>query len=785
MSVVSYAGKIIPQYNGLHCSESSIATFQETALDKNSLLSKKRFQVTCVASPSRVSTGGKSGESPNGNGNGSVNGSSVSKSSRVIPIELALSRIRGQQQGRLSSGESSVSGRNYGTDSYVANGNSNGNGRSKLSGSNEAYAVRSPGSDGKGANGVNGANGAAPRGSSGTALVKAIGMPLSANKLGRSTAEFSKSYNVNKLPTRLTPPLRLEPIEGELRVMPSDEAFKWAKDDYNKTQRSIDIWSFVLLLRARLFLLDAKWSYPGGMTEAKQKKRRRSLASWVRESILQLGPTFIKLGQLSSSRSDFLPIEFVEELAELQDRVPAFTADKSIALIEKELGAPINILFADFERQPIAAASLGQVHRAILHNGERVVVKVQRPGLKELFDIDLDNMKIIAEYFQKSATLGGPTRDWVGIYEECATILYQEIDYINEGRNSDRFRSDFRKYPWVRVPKVYWDYTSRKVLTIEYAPGVKISDVKKLDALGLNRPLIAQHAIEAYLIQILRTGFFHADPHPGNLAVDGNNALIYYDFGMMGEIKSFTKDKLLEMFYAVYEKDAKKVINALVELGALVPTGDLSAVRRSVQYLLDNLTGPQADQKTTISAIGEDLFSIAVDQPFRFPATFTFVLRAFTTLEGVGKILDSDFSFPKIAAPYAQELLDVRDARQGQDYVVQRLQKQAIEARDATVSMPSRVQRMDDVIRQLEAGDLKLRVRVLEAERAARRASILQVATMNTVVAASFLNIGVSLNGQGVTGPATTSFIVAGVLGAYVFSQMRRIRRFDDYEKML
>ncbi|GMP66521.1 hypothetical protein CsSME_00026849 [Camellia sinensis var. sinensis] len=262
--------------------------------------------------------------------------------------------------------------------------------------------------------------------------------------------------------TKIRGSKELPPIEG-LKVLPSDEGFSWASENYNSVQRTIDVWSFVLSLRVRVMFDNAKWAYIGGFTEDKQKNRRRKTASWLRECVLQLGPTFIKLGQLSSTRSDLFPREFVDELAKLQDKVPAFSPKKAKAFIANELGAPVDILFKEFEDQPIAAASLGQVHRAVLHNGEKVVVKVQRPGLKKLFDIDLRNLKLIAEYFQKSETLGGPTRDWIGIYEECAKILYEEIDYINEGKNADRFRRDFRNVKWVRVPLVIWDYTATKV----------------------------------------------------------------------------------------------------------------------------------------------------------------------------------------------------------------------------------------------------------------------------------------------------------------------------------
>ncbi|KAH9793768.1 protein ACTIVITY OF BC1 COMPLEX KINASE 7 [Citrus sinensis] len=550
----------------------------------------------------------------------------------------------------------------------------------------------------------------------------------------------------------------LPPVE-ELKVLPSDESFSWANVNYNSWQRTIDVWSFVLSLRIRILFDNAKWAYLGGFSEDKQKNRRRKTASWLRESVLQLGPTFIKLGQLSSTRSDLFAREFVDELAKLQDRVPAFSPEKARHFIKNELGAPIEQLFKTFEDRPIAAASLGQVHRAILHNGEKVVVKVQRPGLKRLFDIDLRNLKLIAEYFQRSETFGGPTRDWIGIYDECATILYQEIDYINEGKNADRFRRDFRNIKWVRL--VFWDYTATKVLTLEYVPGVKINELKALDLQGYNRSQIASRAIEAYLIQILKTGFFHADPHPGNLAVDLDEALIYYDFAIM------------------------QVIQRLIDLEALQPTGDMSSVRRSVQFFLDNLLSQSPDQQQTLAAIGEDLFAIAQDQPFRFPSTFTFVIRAFSTLEGIGNILDPDFSFVKVAAPYAQELLDLKQQQQSGTQLVEQIRKQADDARSSTMSMPSRVQRIEEFVKQLEAGDLKLRVRVLESERAARKATILQMATMYTVCGGTLLNLGVTFTGQGSQIIANGSFIGAGVFFTLLLRSMQRVKMLDKFEKMI
>ncbi|KAJ0759346.1 putative ABC-type Cd(2+) transporter [Helianthus annuus] len=618
--------------------------------------------------------------------------------------------------------------------------------------------------------------------------------PVPKQRAGMMNGSAQSVNGTSLVKREITPPVvksvKVKELKGlppseDLRVLPSDEGFSWANENYNSVQRSIDVWSFVLSLRVRVLFDNAKWAYPGGFTEEKQKSRRRKTASWLRECVLQLGPTFIKLGQLSSTRSDLFPREFVDELAKLQDRVPAFSPEKAKGFIEKELGAPVNVLFREFEERPIAAASLGQVHRAILHNGEKVVVKVQRPGLKKLFDIDLRNLKLVAEYFQRSESLGGPTRDWIGIYDECAKILYQEIDYINEGKNADRFRRDFRNVKWVRVPQVFWDYTAMKVLTLEYVPGIKINNVDAIKERGYSRSRISSRAIESYLIQILKTGFFHADPHPGNLAIDVDESLIYYDFGMMGEIKSFTRERLMDLFYAVYENDAKKVMNSLISLEALQPTGDLSPVRRSIQYFLDNLLNQSPDQEQTLAAIGEDLFSIATDQPFRFPSTFTFVIRAFSTLEGIGYSLDPDFSFVKIAAPYAQELLDLKQQRPSGTQLVAEIRKQADDARSTTISMPYRVQKIEEFVKQLEVGDIKLRVRVLESERAARKATILQMATMYTVVGGTLVNIGVTFSSQGSQLIANGSFVGAGIFIALLVRSMQRVKKLDKFEKMI
>lgn len=566
--------------------------------------------------------------------------------------------------------------------------------------------------------------------------------------------------------------------ESGRRQLRTDADFRWARDNYSNTRRTVDIWAAVASLRLRTWLLDAKWSYVGGFTAAAQAQRQRKTAAWLRETALDLGPTFIKVGQLFSTRSDLLPAEFTEELAQLQDRVPAFSADKVREILTVQLGAPPSVLFAAFDERPLAAASLGQVHRATLHDGTQVVVKVQRPGLKELFDIDLKQLGRVAALLDAQDE---GRRDLKGIHAECCTILYQEIDYINEGRNADRFRRNFQGLDWVEAPSVYWRLTSPKVITLSYLPGIKISDVQSLTAAGLDTSAVAVRATEAYLLQVLRHGFLHADPHPGNIAVGTKGQLLFYDFGMMSST-SGTKDKLLDVFYGVAKQDVDQVVTALVALNIIVPTADLTSIRRSLQFFLKEFQAA-TQREETIGAIGEDLFAIAVDQPFRFPATFTFVLRAFSTLEGLGKALDPKYNFSDVAKPYALELLQLEDAKQAQGFVLSRLQQQAMQIGADAGAVPTRVAKMDSTLAQLESGELKIRTRVLESERADRRQAVLQMTTVMSVASVGLANIATQFGIAGQGSAAWSTGLLAAGFAASVAIGFRRVKKLDKFEK--
>ncbi|WP_199320098.1 AarF/ABC1/UbiB kinase family protein [Leptolyngbya sp. FACHB-261] len=523
-----------------------------------------------------------------------------------------------------------------------------------------------------------------------------------------------------------------------MSVLPSDSAYRWSRENYSTTRRQVDIWQAVLTLLLYLWLDGKKWSYPGGKTDEARSRRRRSRAIWLRETLLNLGPTFIKVGQLFSTRADLFPAEYVEELSKLQDKVPAFSYDRVEAIIEAEFGKTIPELYQFFDPTPLAAASLGQVHRAQLKTGEEVVVKIQRPGLRKLFEIDLAILRQIANRYQNHPKWG-KGRDWIGIYDECRRILYEEVDYLNEGRNADTFRRNFRDDPQVIVPRIYWRYTSPRVLTLEYAPGIKVNHYEALEVAGLDRKEIAHIGARTYLQQILTNGFFHADPHPGNLAVSPDGGLIFYDFGMMGQIQPVTRSKLMRTFFGVAQKDADEVVQSLVDLGALVPTGDMGPVRRSVQYMLDNFMDQPFNAHTDVSiaSISDDLYELAYDQPFRFPATFTFVLRAFSTLEGLGKGLDPDFNFMEVAKPFATEMMSGNGSplETGGD-IISQIGRQAAQVSNTALGLPRRI---DDTIDKLERGDIRIRVRSQETDRLLRRLGSVNMGTNYVLLAGSFV----------------------------------------------
>ncbi|NQV11409.1 MAG: AarF/ABC1/UbiB kinase family protein [Cyanobacteria bacterium] len=482
--------------------------------------------------------------------------------------------------------------------------------------------------------------------------------------------------------------------------------------------RSLRIWSAVLQFAFGLWLDGKDWSYRGGVNDERRTLRQQRRARWLTKELIELGSAFIKLGQLLSARPDVLPSAYVAELASLQDKVPAFPFSVVESLLEQELGERCAEI-VDLEERPLGSASLAQVHRASLRSGRQVVFKVQRPGLERLFRLDLEVMQQVAAVIQRHPRWG-QGREWVPIAQECRRVLLRELDFRLEAEHAARFRQQFLEDPGIRIPAVIWELSSRRVLCLDYLPGIKITDRPALVAAGIDPAAVAEKGAASYLQQLVRFGFFHADPHPGNLAVAADGGLIYYDFGMMGQISPRLRSRIGRMVRAAASRDASALVVELQGAGVIAAGIDAGPVRRLVRVMLnDALTPPFS--ANVLEKLSGDLYDLVYGQPFRLPSELIFVMRALSTFEGVGRGLDPGFSLISIARPYLLPLMTA--SGQGPNDFINELGRQAGELGSRALGIP---RRLDDSLARIEQGDLQVQIRAGETDRLLRRLAIAQ-----------------------------------------------------------
>ena len=490
--------------------------------------------------------------------------------------------------------------------------------------------------------------------------------------------------------------------------------------------RPLRIWWVAGALVVGLWWDGQSWTYLGGMSPGRQARRRIRRARWITRQFLILGSAFIKLGQLLSARPDVLPAELVEELAHLQDQVPAFGFDVVQGLLEQELGDRCSEI-VDLEETPLGAASLAQVHRASLRSGRQVVLKVQRPGLERVFRSDLEVLQQLAAVVQRHPRWGRG-RDWVGIAQECRRVLLRELDFRLEAEHAARFRQQFLDDPGIRVPGVIWELSSRRVLCLDYLPGIKITDRPALIEAGIDPALVAEKGAASYLQQLVRFGFFHADPHPGNLAVAADGALIYYDFGMMGQLSSRLRGRLGAMVRAAASRDASGLVEELQAAGVIAAGIDLGPVRRLVRVMLNEALTPPFSSNV-LEKLSGDLYDLVYGQPFRLPPELIFVMRALSTFEGVGRTLDPGFSLVAIARPYLLPLMTSSGG--GANDLLNELSRQAAEVGSRALGIPKR---LDESLARIEQGDLQVQIRAGETDRLLRRMAISQQSAGQSVL---------------------------------------------------
>ncbi|MFB8787360.1 MAG: AarF/ABC1/UbiB kinase family protein [Potamolinea sp.] len=496
-------------------------------------------------------------------------------------------------------------------------------------------------------------------------------------------------------------------------ITADSKPLRWQRPKYSPLARQIDIFGSAATLLFYLW-----WDKTVAHNSSRHRHRR---AQWLVGTLLDLGPTFIKIGQALSTRADLLPLEYVQALGQLQDRVPEFSPTEAIALIESEFGKSIHALYRDFDHFPLASASLGQVHKARLHTGEDVVVKVQRPGLEKLFNLDFEVLhrlvRFSGRYFPATKKY-----DLEAIYHEFFNLLYLEIDYIHEGKNADRFRQNFLDYPRIHAPIIYWQYTTRKVLTLEYLPGIKIDDRQTLEACGINAKEVIQLGICAYLKQLLQDGFFQSDPHPGNMAVSQDGNLIFYDFGTMAEVKPVAKTQMIKTFFAVLRKDTEEVVSTLTYMGLIEPMSDLTPVKRLIAFILDKFTEKPIELQA-FDEMRSEIYLMFEQQPFRLPAQMTFILKSLTTLDGIARTLDPEYNLIAASKPFIKSLIGYKGKEQRN--IVGELARQAKDFIKHKLQQPSAaeiyIQRLES---RIEQGELQIRVRSLESERTLKQINL-------------------------------------------------------------
>jgi predicted unusual protein kinase regulating ubiquinone biosynthesis (AarF/ABC1/UbiB family) len=394
----------------------------------------------------------------------------------------------------------------------------------------------------------------------------------------------------------------------------------------------------------------------------KKEARLAKQATWLREKLIDLGPTFIKIGQALGTRGDLLPLPYIKELTTLQDQVPPFPSAEAFARIETELKRSIHDAYAEIDAEPIAAASLGQVYRARLHDGQEVAVKVQRPNLHAIISFDIVVLYKLVTLTNRFFPRANENADWEGMLREFHVTVFEEMDYAREGRNADRFRQSFSSWRVIKVPQIHWSHTTSRVLTMDFIRGTKVTDLDGLRARKISPVKVNRLLVRTYLKQLLEDGFFHADPHPGNLLVMDSGHLAFFDFGMVGRITPRLQSQMIDAFFHVVSRDVPGLGQDILDLNFLKPGVDAETIRPVVESLFKHYLNLKLGD-INFKELTYDLAEVMYEYPFRLPANFTYIMRALMTLEGIAIVTDPGFSFFETAKPYAKEFMLRREGK--------------------------------------------------------------------------------------------------------------------------
>lgn len=400
-----------------------------------------------------------------------------------------------------------------------------------------------------------------------------------------------------------------------------------------------------------VFVFHLFWDEWTKQTEKNKKKR----ACELKELLTFLGPTFIKVGQALSTRPDLVRKDYLDELIKLQDQLPPFDTETAFKIIELEIGRPLSQIYREISPKPVAAASLGQVYKALLYSGEEVAVKVQRPNLRPILTLDLYLMRLGAKILKPwlPINLG---HDLTMVVDEFGIKLFEEIDYVNEGKNAEKFAANFQDDPQIKVPVIYWQYSSLHVLTLEWINGFKLTDIEKIKAAGLDPDELIRIGVTSGLRQLLEHGFFHADPHPGNLFATPDGRMAYIDFGMMDQLEEQTKETLVSSVVELINRDYSALAKEFVKLGFLTPDTDINPIIPALEIVLGKAIG-ESVKTFNFKTVTDEFSQIMYEYPFRIPAKFALIIRSLITQEGLALSLNPDFKIVEVSYPYVSRRL--------------------------------------------------------------------------------------------------------------------------------
>ena len=406
-----------------------------------------------------------------------------------------------------------------------------------------------------------------------------------------------------------------------------------------------------------IYIISVGWDKLTGRLKIDSQARFR--AKQLTNLLVELGPAFVKAGQALSTRPDIIPVILLEELSELQDQLPGFDGDKAMELIEEDLNKKIDELFLSIDKDPISAASLGQVHKAVLKNKETVAVKVQRPGLREQITLDLYIVRNIAFWLKNN--IGLIRSDLVALIDELGKRVFEEMDYLNEANNAEKFRAMHLHNSKIAVPKIYKAITSRRVLTMEWIDGTKLTNLKDVRKLGIDPDEMIEIGVQCSLEQLLEHGFFHADPHPGNLLALEDGRLCYLDFGMMSEVSRDSRSGLIQAVVHLVNKNFDKLSHDFVKLGFLSEEVNLEPIVPAFQEVFINAV-ELGVSKMDFKSVTDDMSGVMYKFPFKLPPYYALIIRSLLTLEGIALSVDPNFKILGAAYPYfARRLMEDPD----------------------------------------------------------------------------------------------------------------------------